>query len=243
MVATPVPAAGRTPGTRPGGAAARLPLAAESHSVVRVPPHTASPITERVSDEMWARRLQADDLQGLAEAYRIYAPVIHRYALNRLRDPEDAADAVQATFVSVWRGRATYRPEHGPFAAWLHGIARHRIHDLYHQHQRQQRSVDALLQQPGSRWNTADSPLEGIYVDQVLGMLPPVQRRMVSLAFLHDLTHQQIAACTGTPLGTVKSHIRRGLSTLRDRIPHTASPAGSAIERESSSLPTVSRRR
>ncbi|MFB7651576.1 MULTISPECIES: RNA polymerase sigma factor [unclassified Streptomyces] len=209
--------------------------------MVRPTPHTASSTTDRASDERWARRLQADDLQGLAEAYRTYAPVIHRYALNRLRDPEDAADAVQATFVSAWRGRATYRPEHGSFAAWLHGIARHRIHDLYHQRQRQQRAVDALVQQPSAWWNTADSPLDRIFVDQVLGMLPPTQRRMVSLAFLHDLTHQQIAACTGTPLGTVKSHIRRGLTILRTRVSDSAPPAPADIT--ASGAPEIGSRR
>ncbi|MGW3866766.1 RNA polymerase sigma factor [Streptomyces sp. NPDC005047] len=164
------------------------------------PPHTAASATDRTSDERWARQLRADDLHTPADAYRMYAPVIHRYALSRLRDPEDAADAVQATFVSAWHGRATYRPEHGPFVAWLHGIARHRIYALYQQHQRHQNVVGALVQQPHSG-GRADSPLDRILVDQALDTLPPAQGRMVSLAYLHNLTHQQIAARTGTPPG------------------------------------------
>ncbi len=50
-----------------------------------------------------------------------------------------------------------------------------------------------------------------------LGQLPDAQRRVLELAFFDDLTHSQIAALTGIPLGTVKSNLRRGLLQLRRR--------------------------
>ncbi|MFB7090483.1 RNA polymerase sigma factor [Streptomyces sp. NPDC056296] len=171
-------------------------------------------------DEDWTRQLRAGDPQALTDAYRAYGPVIHRYALRALRDPEDAADVVQATFLSAWRARAAFDPGQGTFVAWLHGIARHRVHDLYTQHQRRQRNMNTVAQQPSAPPPPmADSALEAILVRDALRQLARSQQQMLTLAFLHDLTHQQIAARTGTPLGTVKSHIRRGLTALRDRVP------------------------
>ncbi|HXN10812.1 MAG TPA: sigma factor-like helix-turn-helix DNA-binding protein, partial [Steroidobacteraceae bacterium] len=55
-------------------------------------------------------------------------------------------------------------------------------------------------------------------VHAALSALSPQRRRLVSLAFLQGLSHPEIAAATGLPLGTVKSHIRRALQELRDRL-------------------------
>jgi RNA polymerase sigma-70 factor (ECF subfamily) len=111
------------------------------------------------------------------------------------------------------------------FGSWLTGITRRQVaerfaarardHDIAN---RTSRAVD--------RWRsgTDDQIVESVVVADELARLPTGQREVMTLAFFDDLTHQQIAARTGLPLGTVKSHLRRGLERLRRRwqIDHVA---------------------
>ena len=60
------------------------------------------------------------------------------------------------------------------------------------------------------------------HLQQLLGMLEPIVRQLVYLAFFRGLSHEEIAICSGLPLGTVKSHIRRALQTLRPLLQNTA---------------------
>ena len=72
----------------------------------------------------------------------------------------------------------------------------------------------------------ADAVLDRVLVRHELAQLPAPQRRALSLAFYEDLTHTQIAQLTGWPLGTVKSHARRGLHRLGRRLREEAGAAG-----------------
>jgi len=67
------------------------------------------------------------------------------------------------------------------------------------------------------RDHQADTVVDRLVVADELRVLEPAQRRVLELSFFDDLTHVQIAALTGMPLGTVKSHLRRGLARLRSR--------------------------
>ena len=167
------------------------------------------------------RRFAAGDEQALALAYRRWAGQVHGMAVRAFGPGPDAEDVTQQTFVSAWTGRAGYRSERGPLPGWLVGVARHKIADTWAKRDRQRRETEAAMSEvqvdrvtPGVDTQVADRVLVLDELDQ----LGQPQRGIIELAFFEDLTHAQIAARTGLPLGTVKSHIRRTLERLRTRL-------------------------
>jgi RNA polymerase sigma-70 factor (ECF subfamily) len=144
---------------------------------------------------------------------------VHGLAVRAFGPGPDAEDVTQQVFVSAWTGRAGYSPTRGPLPAWLTGICRHKIADTWARLDRQRRVLEAAA----AHAPPSSGPLDGAVADRVLllGELDRIgqpQRGIIELAFFADLTHAQIAARTGLPLGTVKSHIRRTLERLRTRL-------------------------
>jgi RNA polymerase sigma-70 factor (ECF subfamily) len=174
-------------------------------------------------DDEIARRFAAGDDQALAWAYERWAATVHGMAVRAVGPGPDAEDVTQQTFVSAWTGRNGYRPNRGPLAAWLVGICRHRIADAFAGRDRARRSAAAAATAARDLPATSSAPADSQVADRLLLLdeldrLEQPQRRIIELAFFEDLTHVQIAARTGLPLGTVKSHIRRTLERLRDRL-------------------------
>ncbi|WTK82908.1 sigma-70 family RNA polymerase sigma factor [Streptomyces sp. NBC_01511] len=159
------------------------------------------------------------DPDALADAYRRWGPLVHTLAARSLGDAKEAEDITQQVFLGVWRGRAGYRPERGPIAAWIVGITRRKIVDALAARTRRTALVAAATAAADTRPpRPADHPeavLDRVLVLRAMRTLPQAQRRLLSLAFFDDLTQVQIAERTGLPLGTVKSHVRRGLHRLR----------------------------
>jgi len=130
----------------------------------------------------------------------------------------DAEDVTQLTFVAAWAGRHTFDPQRGTMLGWLLGIARRKAIDRFRSAARDHRIAETMQAQlPPQGWQTPERIIDRLIVADELGRLPREQRRTLELAFFDDLSHPQIAAVTGLPLGTVKSHIRRGLANLRRR--------------------------
>jgi RNA polymerase sigma-70 factor (ECF subfamily) len=179
------------------------------------------PVEDGPGDEELARGLVEGDEACLAAAYHRWSALVHGLAARSLVDVREAEDVTQQVFLGVWRGRHGYRPERGAMAGWIVGIARRKIADAL---TARTRRLDLLasvasatpLTAPGGH---ADEPCEAVLdrvlVGRALAGLPSAQQRVLRLAFYEDLTQAQIAERTGWPLGTVKSHARRGLRRLR----------------------------
>lgn len=165
-------------------------------------------------------RFLAGDEQALAEAYGRYARLVRTVAWRTLHDADEADDVTQMVFVSAWKSRHTYHPDRGSLSGWLLAITRRRIADRVQANVKQQRSVDEAARYAEA--NPIDSPTDAatdrvLLADEIAQLEEP-QKRIIELAFYQDLTHAQIASLTGLPLGTVKSHIRRSLSRLKQRL-------------------------
>lgn len=159
-----------------------------------------------------ARRFRDGDQAALAEAYRRWGTLVHSLALRSVGQHHDAEDITQQVFVSAWRGRHTLDPDRGSLAAWLVGITRNRCAD--HHAARARVTVAADLEPP-DEGRSSDDADDRIVLAALVDHLGEPRRTILTMAFYDDQTHQHIADALHLPLGTVKSHIRRGLLHLR----------------------------
>ena len=167
-----------------------------------------------------AARLSGGDREALAEMYRRWSPLVHTIALRSLGTREDAEDVVQQVFVAAWRGRATLRPDRGSPVAWLVGITKHRIADVRTHRFRSHRNLRALASEAATEPAAADDSewAERLLLVHELERMGDPRATVLRMAFLEDRTQDEIARALDMPLGTVKSHVRRGLTELRDRL-------------------------
>lgn len=171
------------------------------------------------ADEDLVERFRAGDETALRYAYDRYGGAVFHLASRSLANTADAEDVAQATFVAAWQGRQTFDPDRGSMLGWLLGIARRKVIDRLRAAAREARTAETIraLPEPVTTDAGPDRVVDRLVVADELAQLPQDQRRMLELAFYDDLTHPQISALTGVPLGTVKSHIRRGMASLRRR--------------------------
>jgi RNA polymerase sigma factor (sigma-70 family) len=166
-----------------------------------------------------AQRFAAGDERALEEVYRRYSPLVYTVALRSLGDVTDAEDVLQQVFIAAWNGHDRYRSDRGRISTWLLGIARNKIVDAHAARGRQRR----IQQEVGGSRSTAmhQEPVDvarQLIIAEELARLEPTPRQVLRLAFFDDLTHMQIAERLSIPPGTVKSHIRRSLIRMRQRM-------------------------
>ena len=186
-------------------------------SIPSTPPSGLSP--EQTADDEWVQRFRAGDALALRQAFERYGGMVQRVGMLRLGNHHDAEELVQQVFVRAWKGRDGFNPDRGSLGAWLLGITRRLIADRYASLDRDRKVVSAAesIAPPPSETKSVDRVVDRVVVGDELNRLPADQRMVLRLAFYGDLSHSEIAATTGLPVGTVKSHIRRALIQLRKR--------------------------
>jgi RNA polymerase sigma-70 factor (ECF subfamily) len=142
-------------------------------------------------------------------------------AMRIVRDRERAEDVLQDAFMQVWQHAGTYQPALGSARGWLYTIVRHRaLKEVRDPGRLQALDPDDVTYlsdtQQAAAGGDDDRALDTESLERCLGKLDEVRRRCVLHAFVDGYTHEQIAQRLDTPLGTVKSWIRRSLASLKE---------------------------
>ncbi|HYB69134.1 MAG TPA: sigma-70 family RNA polymerase sigma factor [Candidatus Bathyarchaeia archaeon] len=166
-------------------------------------------------------RIAAGDRDAFSRFYDLLAPIAFGVIRRVLRDQEAAADVLQEVFWQVWREASRYDPTRGSPEAWVVMRAKTRAIDRLRSIRRVDRTFVAPVDESVARSDAepAENPAvraeERGLVQGALAQLPEPQRRVIELAFFDGLSHSEIAARLGEPLGTVKTRARLGLERLR----------------------------
>lgn len=175
-------------------------------------------------EDLLLPRIADGDQSAVPECISRYGGLIWSLARRRMASREDAEDVVQEVFIDLWRSADRFDPLVAEEITFVAMIARRRVIDRVRRRARlpQTASIDGidaveLPDPPGdaSVERRLELGEEARIADEHLGQLKPEEQRVLRLSIYDDLSHSAIATCTGLPLGTVKSHIRRGLDSLR----------------------------
>jgi len=180
--------------------------------------HPSDPTPETLSALL--ERIAREDAEALRALYELTSSKLFGLALRILIKREWAEEVLQDSFINIWRFAADYRPGLAAPMTWMAAIVRNRALD----HLRRVRSaetewseaLDELLPAPGP--GPAELTLMSQHARQLalcMERLDANQRQAVSLAYLRDQSHSEVAESLKVPLGTVKSWIRRGLEKLK----------------------------
>jgi RNA polymerase sigma-70 factor (ECF subfamily) len=174
------------------------------------------------ADEILMQRMAGGDRHALGAFYSRYGGLAFALAHRMLGERDAAQDVVQEAFVALWRRAADFDAARCAPRTWLVAIVRNRCIDELRRRASAAKRVTELDAQPAALeydpWPETWKRACGAAIGGALARLPPEQREVVELGFYSGLSHAQIAARVGAPLGTVKKRMRTGLKRLRAQL-------------------------
>ena len=139
-------------------------------------------------------------------------------ARKMLRNPDDAEDAVQEIFVDIWKNAARFDESQSSETTFIAMIARRRVIDRIRHSTRRisPDSLDDVLLEPFTRSDREmQISVEAKEAAEAMRTQRPEQQQVLRLSIIQGMSHQEISDATGMPIGTVKTHARRGLMQVR----------------------------
>lgn len=177
-------------------------------------------VTRRTDDQSTViEAFRAGDQQALAELYARWSPLVYSVALGSLKDVSDAEAVTQRVFTGAWTSRQTFNPTRDQMSGWLIGLTLDKVTETQAEAVKTGRSGTPAARASDRRVQVEPAALaERLALVDEVSRWDPEPQQVVRMALLDDLTHAEIAERTGLPAGTVKGHIRRSLSDLRQRL-------------------------
>ena len=139
--------------------------------------------------------------------YEAYRTGIYRFALSLLRDPQQAEDVLQETFVKLLTGKF-HAPIPGKEKAWLFRVARNLCLDILRKRETERTLSPEIAPPPGENWDFIE----------LISPLTPSEQEILSLKFIGGLTHKEIAKVTGITVHASKKRYERAIQRLRDEM-------------------------
>ena len=165
-------------------------------------------------------RVALRDRRSFAELYSLTSKHLFSILLRIVKRRPLAEEVLQEVFVNIWRRAESYQPSKSPPMVWLSSVARNAAFDSL----RRLPSEEVEMGDDGVP-DTADpaaGPLELLMagadarkVRDCLQTLSGLQQQILALAFFHGLSHSEVSAHLGQPLGTIKTRLRRGLQAIK----------------------------
>jgi RNA polymerase sigma-70 factor (ECF subfamily) len=159
---------------------------------------------------------EAHAVQGCLDKY---GGLIWSIARKMLRNTEEAEDAVQEIFVDIWKNAGRFDEAKSSETTFIAMIARRRLIDKirYATRRLSPDSLDDVLLEPFTRADKdMQTGVEAKEAAEAMRNLRPEQQQVLRLSIVQGMSHQEISEATGMPLGTVKTHARRGILQVRD---------------------------
>jgi RNA polymerase sigma-70 factor (ECF subfamily) len=168
------------------------------------------------------------DRAAFTRVFAYYAPRVKAYLIRLGLGAAQAEEVTQEVMVAVWRKAASFDARQASVSTWLFRIARNRRIDVFRRDQRETLDARDPTFEPAAETppdGAAEAAEREAQVRRAMDALPPEQRDLVRRAFYEDLSHSEIAASTGVPLGTVKSRLRLAFAKLKLTLAETAEGA------------------
>jgi len=165
------------------------------------------------------QRVKRADRAAFAGIFHHYGPRVKAFLMKSGSDAALAEELAQDVMATVWQKAAQFDPARASLATWIFTIARNRRIDYFRRARRPEPEV--LDWGPDSEPDQAEvyqTAEDARLLTAALAALPEAQRAMIERAYYGDLSHSEIAAQTGLPLGTIKSRIRLALERLRQTL-------------------------
>ena len=161
------------------------------------------------------------DRGAFEEVYRATRSKLFAVSLRIVRERQLAEEVLQDSFVSIWNHASDYAQARSAPTTWMTAIVRNRSLDVLRRGAHETEDVDEMLalnlvDESASPARDLEESEDLHSIRHCLEELEAEQRQSIALAFFHGLSHSELALHMRKPLGTVKTHIRRGLMRLKD---------------------------